>query len=74
MADIFTKKYLIELIKTAGPHMALVMFFVWQGSIREARQAAKIDELEKYIRTELKSIIDTNHKIITDNTIELRSH
>jgi hypothetical protein len=72
MSDIFTKKYLTDLIKTAGPHMALVIFFVWQSSIREARQAQKIDELEKYIRTELKAIIERDHKVIGENTIELR--
>ena len=66
------KEYFINLLKTAGPHMALVIFFVWQGAKREERQELRIDKLETYIKTELKQLVEKNQEVIKDNSNALR--
>jgi len=68
------KEYLINLIKNAGPHMALVIFFVWQGSQREGRMEKRVDGLHEYIRTEMKSLVQRSQDIIKDNTAALRGN
>lgn len=49
-------EYLISLIKTAGPHMALVLYFVWQGQRRERRLEDRQKVLEVYILEELTAV------------------
>lgn len=41
-----------QIVTTVGIPGALTIFFVWQGNVREARMAARIDSLEDYIRKE----------------------
>ena len=66
------KEYFINLIKNAGPHMALVCFFVWQGSLREARMEERIDNLHQYIRSEMKELVEKNQEVIKENSNALR--
>lgn len=67
------KEYFINLIKTAGPHMALVMFFVWQGMIREERLNKQYQDLNDYVRTRLEKLVEDNHDVIKENTAVIKS-
>ncbi len=67
---------IIELVKIAGPLAAMVIFFVYRDYMRENRLSKRLDELEEYIRTQLKDIAEKNQKVIADNSLsnrELRS-
>lgn len=55
----------VALIQDFGLPVALVLFFVWQGKIREDRMTTRINNLENYIR-------DTLHQVVKDNTDVMR--
>ena len=54
---------LLELATETGPFAALVVFFVWIGHKREERLAKTIDDLQTFIRNDLKQL---NEKAINE--------
>ena len=44
---------MFELIKNFGLPIALCVFFVWRGDVRETRMAKSIEDAQKFIRDAL---------------------
>lgn len=64
---------LMQAVATAGIPSALIVFFVWQGSIRERALIDRIHVVEDFIRDKL---IDQNNKTtaaLTENSNVMRS-
>lgn len=57
-----------QIVTTVGIPGALTIFFVWQGNVREARMAARIDSLEDYIRKEQSEQLDIVTEALRKNT------
>lgn len=57
-----------QIVTTVGIPGALTIFFVWQGNVREARMAARIDSLEDYIRTEQAEQLDVVAEALRKNS------
>lgn len=53
-------EWLLELAKQHGPWVAAVAFFIWQGWIRENRLAKTVDDLNSFIRGEMRTTIEHN--------------
>ena len=67
-----SKETLIEVIKKNGLMAALVVFFIWQGNLREERINERHNELEKYCRETLQKMIKENIEVIKENTEALK--
>jgi len=48
----------VALIKEVGPYLGLMFFFIWRDYRREEKLVKQIDDLNKFIRTELMDCID----------------
>lgn len=61
-------EWLGQFVQAVGVPVALTVFFVWQGSVREKRMADRIDQLENYIKDGFSTLIDKSEQTITRNT------
>lgn len=61
-----------EFIERVGLPVALVLFFVWQGSIRETRLNARIDALESYQRESMEMTIRDSTNAMREVTAVVR--
>lgn len=59
---------LLSLAKDVGVLAALVIFFIWRDSKREARLVDRIEALETWCRQELAELVTETQKVIGDNT------
>lgn len=57
-----------KFIATVGLPAALCCFFVWHSSRRQQKTDDRIDELERWVRQELVTMINTSNEIIASNT------
>ena len=48
---------LVEIVKALGLPVALCVFFVWIGWVREMRLAARITDLESFVNTNMLKVI-----------------
>ena len=55
---------MVTLVTQAGPMVALVLFFVWADSKRDEKNRAERDELHKYVRSTLESLVRETHRLI----------
>lgn len=66
------KEWIYEVFKKNGLLAVLVVFFIWQGNVREERINKRHDELDRYCRETLQKIIRENIEVIKENTEVLR--
>lgn len=62
----------VEVAKTAGPMVVLVMFFVWQSSLREARLTSRMDTIIDRQENTLTGVIGENTKAWISNAKTLQ--
>ena len=67
-----SKEAFYEIFKKNGLMAALVVFFIWQGNLREERINQRHNELDRYCRETLQKIIKENIEVIKENTEALR--
>lgn len=67
-----SREEIYEIFKKNGLMAALVVFFIWQGNIREERINQRHNELDRYCRETLQKIIKENIEVIKENTEALR--
>lgn len=56
------EQFLMKMLETAGPLVAIVAFFIWRDSEREKRQEKRNTLLEDFIRTDL---VKVNGQVVT---------
>ena len=59
---------LLPLIQNVGLPVAMVVFFLWAGHIREQRMAGRLDEMEKLVTDRLIGVIEENTATQRENT------
>jgi hypothetical protein len=65
--------FLIDLITNTGPMAVIAIFFIWQDSRRDKRNAELRDKLEEYIRTELQNLIRENKRVMEELADQIKS-
>jgi hypothetical protein len=66
-----TLETLTQLVATVGVPTALVIFFVWQSNLREARSTDRMMHLEEFIKTTLLTTVEKTTTAIAQNTTVL---
>ena len=56
----------MELIRTVGPSVTLVLFFVWRDYRREGAMSARITEIENYQRGRLDELATGSIQTLAD--------
>lgn len=67
--DSSTFADLVLLLKQYGPLVLVVVFFLWQGWVREGRMNARITELEDAQRNVLMPLVERCADVIAQNTM-----
>jgi len=62
------EQWLFESARTAGPIVALVIFFVWRDFKREANMTARMREVEDFVKDKLLSALNQTVEAISKNT------
>lgn len=62
-------EWLGTFVQAVGVPVALTVFFVWQGSVREKRMADRIDQLENYIKDDFAELTNRAEDTIARNTM-----
>lgn len=63
---------LITVLKQYGPLVVVVVFFLWQGWVRENRMSARINKLEDDHKDVLLPLVEKCTKVIAKNSIIMR--
>ena len=58
----------LETVKTAGPIVALIGFFIWRDYVRERNLSNKIQNLEDYVKGKLLNALTETTTAIAYNT------
>ena len=59
---------LFESIKTAGPTLALIVFFVWWSYKRETSLTERIHQTEDFVKNQLLAVLNETTATIGKNT------
>jgi hypothetical protein len=58
----------MELLRTVGPSVTLVLFFVWRDYRREGMMSARITEIENYQRGRLENLTTASIQSLGDTS------
>lgn len=59
----------IELVKSAGPVVAAIAFFVWRDAKRETDMTQQLRILEKFIREDLAGMVHDAAKLQVESNV-----
>lgn len=62
------EQLLFESVKTAGPIVVLIIFFVWRDYKREDNMTSRIREVEDFVKTKLLDALNQTTETISRNT------
>lgn len=62
------EQWLLESVRTAGPIVALVIFFVWRDFKREANMTTRMREVEDFVKDKLLTALNQTTATISKNT------
>lgn len=62
------EQLLIESVKTAGPVVVLIVFFVWRDFKREQCMSQRAREVEDFIKEKLLTALQQTTEAVTKNT------
>jgi hypothetical protein len=62
------EQWLLESARTAGPIVALVIFFVWRDFKREANMTIRMREVEDFVKDKLLTALNQTTATISKNT------
>jgi hypothetical protein len=55
----------VEVLREVGPFAAILLFFVWRDYKREFRLEERVDDLNKFVRSELMEALKRNNEILS---------
>ncbi len=57
----------LEIAKTFGPMVGIVLFFIWRDWKREDTLFARVEKLEEYQQTTLATLVDRSTTVLAQN-------
>lgn len=63
----------VAIIKTYGPFLVAVAFFLWRDHRREDRMGARIERLEDEMREVMLPLVERTTAVVAENTAVMRA-